>query len=163
MNFTEYLNEWVQAEVLQGKIMVGVGLILIPVLWAILKGEHQLLKGALIPLALLLVVLIGYGGYILYSRPAHGAQSTQQFELDREQALKLEKAKHINDNKAGNTLLKIYPILMLISILPLLFAVPVYYKGMGLGFTFLFMAIFIIDYGFVSRSNAFMAYIDTLM
>jgi len=76
--------------------------------------------------------------------------------------LEKETAKHINDNKAGKTLLKVYPVLMLLSIVALIFVSAAYYKGMAVGFALLFLSIFVIDSGFVSRSDAFIEFIKTL-
>ena len=162
MNYLEYLNTWLKSELLQGKIMIGIGILLIPAFWAIIKSEHSLLKGTLIPLGLLLVVLIGYGSFMLYSRPAHAKAGMALYEKSETESLQTERAKHVNDNKAGNTLMKVYPILVIISMMPLFFNISDHYKGMGLGFAILFIALFIIDYGFVSRSNAFIAFLDSL-
>ncbi len=163
MSFIEYINDWVKSEVLQGKIMVGIGVLLVPAVIAIIRSEHQLLKGSIIPLSLLLIILVGYGGFILYSRPAHMKASIERYESSTSEAYAQEKEKHINDNKAGDALMKVYPILAILSLLPLFLNIPFYYKGMGLGFALMFISIYIIDYGFVSRSNAFIAYLDTLI
>jgi len=162
MSFTEYIYTWVKNEVLQGRIMIGIGVILIPAFIAIMKGEHGLLKGSLIPLGLLLIILIGYGSFILYSRPAHAKISIELFEKSETEGMVKEKAKHISDNKAGNTLLKVYPVLMLVSVIPLFFGISDYYKGLSLGFILLFISVYIIDYGFVSRSNNFISFLNTM-
>ncbi len=75
MDFIEYTNMWVQREVTQGKIMIGIGIFLLFVFFSILRSQNELLRGSLIPIVLLLVILIGYGSYILYSRPAHAKES----------------------------------------------------------------------------------------
>jgi len=162
MNFTDYISTWVKQEVLQGRIMVGIGVLVLAAFLFIIRSENEMLRGSLIPLVLLLLVLIGYGSYILYSRPNHAKQSITQYQNNSKEAIVLEKAKHINDNKAGKTLLKIYPIFMLVSIVALFFVASPFYKGMALGFAILFISIFIIDSGFVSRSDAFIAYLERL-
>lgn len=162
MDFIEYTNTWAKSEVFQGRIMMGIGLLLILALIGILKNENELLRGSLIPLGLLLIVLVGYGGYILYSRPAHAKSSIELYEESKAEAISAEAAKHINDNKAGKTLLRIYPLLMLISIATLFFGFPAYYKGMALGFAVLFIAIFIIDNSFVTRSDSFLGFLESL-
>lgn len=162
MDFIEYINGWVKSEVTQGRIMIGIGIVLLFILYSIFRSQNELLKGTLIPLCLLLLVLIGYGGYILNSRPAHAKESISLYEQSKEEAIEKEKTKHINDNKTGKTLLRfVYPILMLVSVLILLFVPSVYFKGMALGFVFLFVSTYIIDYGFVSRSDAFISFLNT--
>jgi len=69
MDFIEYANSWAKSEVLQARIMIGVGIIVLIAFIGIIRSENQLLRGALIPLSLLLLVLLGYGAFILYSRP----------------------------------------------------------------------------------------------
>lgn len=161
MDFIEQTNLWVKSEVLQGRIMVGLGVLLLIVFIAIFKSQNELLKGTLIPFSLLLLVLIGYGSYILYSRPAFANESIAQFETSKEQAIAQARAKHINDNKAGDTLIKyVYPTFMLIAVIALFIIGAPFYKGLALGAILLFVATYIIDTGFVSRSNAFIAFLN---
>lgn len=163
MNFIEYTNTWAKNEVTQGRIMIGIGLILLFVVYSIFRSQNELLKGGLIPLGLLLVVLIGYGSYILYSRPAHARESIALYQRAKIEAIEKEKVKHINDNKAGKTLIKyVYPILMIISATALFILQSQYFKGMALGFLLLFVSTYIMDSGFVSRSDAFLIFLNKL-
>jgi hypothetical protein len=160
MDFIEYVNSWAKSEVTQGRIMIGVGILLMFALYGIFRSQNDLLKGALIPLSLLLLVLFGYGSYIQYNRPAHAKGSIALYEKSKTEAIEAEKAKHINDNKTGKTLLRyVYPILMILSALVLLIVPNPYYKGLAIGFIVLFVSTFIIDYGFVSRSDAFLKFL----
>ncbi len=161
MNFIEYTNTWAKNEVLQGRIMIGIGILVIIAFFGIIRSENELLRGAIIPFGILVVALVGYGSYILYSRPAHAAESIAQFEKSKAEAIVLEKEKHINDNKAGKTLMKIYPILAILSLTVLFFGVPGYYKGMVIGFALLFISFYVIDNGFISRSDAFLEYLNS--
>ncbi len=161
MDFIEYTNTWAKTEVTQGRIMVGIGILLLFVFYCIFRSQNELLRGSLIPLGLLLVVLIGYGGYILYSRPSHAKESIAFYKKSNEEAIEKEKIKHLNDNKTGSMLLRyIYPILIIISALALLIVQHPYYKGMTLGFVLLFVATYIIDHGFVSRSDDFISFLN---
>ena len=159
----DYTNAWARSEVTQGRIMIGIGLLLLLAIYGIYRSQNELLRGALIPLSLLLLVLVGYGGYILYSRPMHARESIELYQKSQEEAISMERDKHLNDNKAGKTLLKwVYPTLMILSVVMLWVATNPYYKGMALGFVLLFLATFIIDSGFVSRSDAFISFLDGL-
>lgn len=154
MNFTELLQFWLKGELLQAKIMIAIGLVFLGIVVAILKSSHELLRGALIPLGLLTVLLVGYGGVILQTRPAHVRQSLELYENNQQEAITQEITKHTNDNKAGDMLTQyVYPALIILSALALLFPIGWHYKGMALGFVVLFASTFIMDYGFVSRSN----------
>lgn len=154
MNFTELLQNWLKAELLQGKIMIGIGVLVLVAFIGIFRSQNELLRGALIPLGILVALLLGYGGYILQSRPAHVQQSTELYQSDKTEAVKQEIAKHTNDNKAGKTLIKyVYPSLIILSALALFLLSSLYYKGMAIGFVLLFASTFVIDNGFVTRSD----------
>lgn len=161
MEFINYINAWVKNEVLQGRIMVGVGVLFLLAFIVIIRSEIELLRGSLIPMGLLIVVLIGYGGFILYSRPAHAKESIALYRTNPQEAVVKEIAKHTNDNKAGMPLTQyVYPALLLLSAIALFFAPSPYFKGMAIGFAILFVSTFIIDSGFVSRSNAFLTFLN---
>lgn len=162
MDFIEYANSWAKSEVTQSKIMISIGVLLLVAFIGIIKSQNELLKGTLIPMSLLIAICIGYGGYILYSRPAHVKESIALYQQSEKQAIAKEQVKHINDNKAGKTLLKVYPILMLISVIILLFISKPYYKGIAIGFALSFIAAYIIDYGFISRSDSFLSFLSEL-
>ncbi len=110
MEFIEYTNAWATNEVYQGKIMIAIGIFLAIIFFAILRSENVLLRGALIPLGLILALLLGYGSYIIYSRPAHAKEIIRLYQESSEEAIKQETFKHKKDNKAGNLLIRIYPI-----------------------------------------------------
>lgn len=159
MEFIEYANEWAKNEVYQGKIMIAIGIVLAIAFILICRNDNEFLRGMLIPLGLLLAILLGYGSYILYSRPAHAKEIITIYKTSPEEAVKLEIAKHEKDNKAGKLLIRIYPILTVISIVLLFFASSLHYRGMALGSTLLFVSAFLIDSGFVSRSDAFLLFL----
>ena len=163
MNFINFANTWSASEVLQGKIMLGLGIALLPTLFFIWRSQHLLLKGMLPPLVLLLSVLIGYGSYIIKSRPLHVKNSLSKFENSRIEAIKLEKEKHINDNKAGKKLITyVYPAMIAFGLIAVIFLSSFYWKGMALGFILLAVSTYIIDYGFVSRSDAFIEFLSSI-
>lgn len=161
MDFIEYINIWTKSEVTQGRIMVGLGIVLLPVFYSIFRSQNELLKGGLIPFSLLVLVLIGYGSYILFSRPAHAKESIALYEQSKSEAIEAEKTKHINDNKTGKMLMKyVYPIMILLSAVSLLFIASTYYKGLAIGIVLLFASTYIIDNGFVTRSDAFIDFLN---
>ncbi len=159
MKFVDYTNDWAKSEVYQGKIMIGIGLFLAIAFIAIFRSENVLLRGALFPMGLLLAILLGYGCFIIYSRPAHAKVIIGVHQKSSQAAIKQEIAKHENDNKAGKLLLRIYSILMLVSVIALLFVSSPHNKGLALGFVLLFISTFIIDTGFVTRSDNFLAFL----
>jgi len=158
----EYSSAWAKSEVLQGRIMILIGFLLLAAFIGILRSEHELLRGSLIPLGIIIFMLAGYGGYILYSRPAHSKASIAIYQASPSEGIEKEKAKHIADNKIGENGLKIYPILAIIAMACLFLNLSDRQQGMAIGFALLFIAMFIMDYGFVSRSNAFLKFLEGL-
>lgn len=162
MDFIEYSNSWAKSEVTQAQIMIGIGILFVAAFVGILKSEVELLRGSLLPMGVILVLLLGYGSFILYSRPAHAKESIALYQESKQEAIEQEKAKHINDNKAGKLLMKVYPALALVAIVVVMIVPTPYYKGMAIGFVLLFLTAFIMDNGFVTRSDAFLAFLDSL-
>lgn len=162
MDFIEQVNEWNKGEVVQARTMVAIGALFVIVFLGIMRSEVQFMKGALIPVGLIILLLIGYGGYILYSRPLHAKQSVELYQKSQKEAVAKELVKHTNDNKAGKTLIKIYPVLAIISLLILMFVPNQYFKGMAMGFTFLFLITHIMDHGFIRRSDVVIAFLSKL-
>ncbi len=163
MNFTEYMDAWVKSEVTQGRTMIFIGFICCIAVYFIYKNSNELLNGSLFPLGLLILILMGYGAYIVYSRPVHARESISLYEHSPSKAIEAEIKKHIDDNKLGKTLLKwVYPIGIIGGGL-LLFLIPsVYYRGMAIGFILVFLSTYIIDYGFISRSDNFISFLKDL-
>ncbi len=162
MNFETYINAWTKNEVTQGRIMIGLGVLVVLSIYFIVKSNNEFFKGAIIPFAILAFIGIFYGGYIVYSRPAHAQESIIRYAQSPEKGIEEEEAKHIMDNQLGNTLLKVYPILVILSAIGLMLASTPHYKGMAVGFVLLFISTYIIDYGFISRSDKFIEFLHTL-
>jgi len=128
MTFIQYATAWSKSEVTQGQIMVGIGVLVLVALVGILRSENELLRGSVIPLTLIVIAGIGYGGYVIYSRPAHVKTSIAAYKNSKEEAVKLEIQKHITDNNAGKSLLKyVYPTGLILAALALLFVPGGYY------------------------------------
>lgn len=163
MDFATHMQTWVKSEVLQGRVMIIIGLLVLIACIGILRAQNELLRGALIPLGILVVLMIGYGGYIMSSRPAHAKESLAKYDQSEAEALLAERAKHVQDNAFGKTLTRyVYPSLVILSVILLMLLGSPYYKGMAWGFALLFIAAYAMDSGFVSRSDAFIAFLDGL-
>ncbi|WP_448554926.1 hypothetical protein [Thalassotalea montiporae] len=153
MSFNHILHIWLKGELLQGKVMILIGVLLLLAAIAMYLSQNELLRGGMLPLGFLVIVLIGYGGFILQSRVVHVTQSEALYQSSPPEAIVTELNKHNSDNKIGNTLLKVYPVLVIVSMVALMLMQSGFYQGMALGFALVFISAFIIDYGFVSRSN----------
>lgn len=162
MDFIEQLNGWNKGEIVQARTMMAIGALFVIAFLGILKSEVPFMKGALMPVGLIVLLLIGYGGYILYSRPLHAKESIELYQKSQEEAVAKELLKHTKDNRAGKTLIKIYPVLAIISLLILMLISNQYFKGMAMGFTFLFLITHIMDHGFIRRSDTVIEFLSKL-
>jgi hypothetical protein len=156
MDFIQQLNTWAKGDAFQGKLMIGTGIIILIIFITFFRSKSELLQGMLIPLGLMFVVLLGYGSYILFSRPAHVNTMQVLYEKNPKEALQIETVKQEIDYKSCKTLIKVYPILMLVGVIALIFIPSPYFKGLALGFVLLFITAYFIDSGFASRSLPFL-------
>lgn len=101
MDLIKHTTEWVQGEVLQGKIMLVLGIIILIISIFIFKSDHEILKGMLIPIGLILLILFGAGGFQIIGRLAHISKVENVFAQNPKQAIQQEYEKAIKDNKEG--------------------------------------------------------------
>jgi len=145
MDLLEHTAQWAKGDMLQGRIMLGIGLLLLVAAVAIFKSNHLFFKGTLIPLGLLLVIMMGYGGFLAFTRPGHLQKVELLARENPQEAFNAEHAKAEKDNKAYTMLKPIWIGLILVTA-GLYFVFPTYYlKGLSAGLISLFLAVFIID------------------
>lgn len=134
MDFIHQLHIWAKGDIVQGRWMLGIAiLLLMPILIMIIKSNNLLLRGMLIPICLLIVMSIGYGGYLLLTKQKFVERTEANFRQIPEKTL----ANEIERLKAGYksyTLLKyIWIILLAFSVVFYITAVRDYYRGLALG------------------------------
>lgn len=145
MNLIDHTTAWVNGEVTQGKIMLAIGLMLLGAAVAILKSEHELLKGTLIPISLLIVILCGYGGFQVFGRPPHIKKVDELYVQSPEAAVKQELAKAEKDNGIYSLVKKVWIALLVIVAIGSLFIASDYYRGLSIGLMVMFLSMLIID------------------
>ena len=74
MELIDHTTTWAKGDIFQGRIMFAIGIAAVIAAIAILKSNHEFMRGMLIPLALLVVVCGGYGGFLAFGRPTHKPQ-----------------------------------------------------------------------------------------
>lgn len=134
MDFIHQLHIWAKGDIVQGRWMLGIAiLLLMPILIMIIKSNNLLLRGMLIPICLLIVMSIGYGGFLLLTKQKFVERTEANFRQIPEKTL----ANEIERLKAGYksyTLLKyIWIILLAFSVVFYITAVRDYYRGLALG------------------------------
>jgi hypothetical protein len=145
MNLIEHTTAWVNGEVLQGKIMLSIGTLFLVAAIAIFKSEHELLKGSLIPLGLIILMLCGYGGFQVFGRPPHIQKVSEAFAHSPETAVKRELEKAQKDDRVYSKIKIIWIILLAIIAIGSLFISTDLYKGLSIGLMVMFLSMLIID------------------
>lgn len=145
MEIVKHTTEWVNGEVLQGKIMLVIGALLLVAWVAIFRSQHELLRGIMIPMTLIIVATTGYGSFQVIGRPSHISKVTEVAKKDPNAAFDMEMAKSQNDHRVYSYLTTVWIILIAASALVTLFLKGDFYKGLGIGLMALFLAVLILD------------------
>lgn len=140
-----HTTQWAKGDLLQGRIMFAIGLLLLIAAIAILRSNHDFLKGTLIPLGLLLIVLVGYGGFLAFTRGGHIQKVETLAQSSPAEAVKTELEKANRDHKAYSMAKKIWPVLIIL-VAGLYYVLPTdFLKGLSVGFIGLFLALIFVD------------------
>ena len=145
MDLIKYTQEWVRGEVLQGKTMVAMGLLLLIAVIFILKGDHQILRGTLIPLGLVLLILLGYGGFQIFGRPAHVTKVETIYLENQGEAINQEYSKALKDDKTYSRFKPIWAVLLVVSVILFFVFTGNYLKGLAIGLMVLFLSLLTLD------------------
>ncbi|SHE76207.1 hypothetical protein [Pedobacter caeni] len=161
MDFIQQLQIWVKGDVTQGKMMVGTAIVLLlPVLIGIMRSSNTLLQGMLIPVGLLLVMNLGYGSYLLLSRPKALVQIETQFRKDPEKTMKHELTRAKTEDKSYGLSKSVWAVLMVISAVLYFVFTKNYYKGLALGLIGMFFGMLIIDAFLHDRVKQYLTKLD---
>lgn len=163
MELLDHTTAWIKGEVFQGKVMLSIGIFLLIGGVAILKSDHEILKGTLIPLGLILVLLLGYGTMQVFSRPGHITKVSQVIGENPQEALDQEYNKAVNDDKVYSRLKIVWAILIAITAGFYLVFQSHYLKGLAIGLIALFLTVLIVDSVLHYRLNIYLKAINGLM
>lgn len=127
-------SEWAMVDAIQGRIMLAFGFILAVATFFILKGENPILKGMLIPIALVTLLSIGYGGFLTFNRPNHAPKTAEIAKISIADAVNQELVKARRDDKNYTMIKRVWPVIVAVCALLLFFISKDYYQGMLIGF-----------------------------
>lgn len=156
MNLIEHTTTWVNGEVMQGKIMLGIGILFLVAAGAIFKSDHELLKGSLIPLGLITLMLCGYGSFQIFGRPPHIQKVSELHAENPQKAIEQEMVKAQKDDKIYSTVKKAWIVFMVIVAICSLFLTSDYYRGLSIGLMLMFLSMLIIDTTLHHRLKTYM-------
>ena len=152
------LHIWVVGETAQGRVMVAAGIMLSIAVLFILRSHNLLLRGMLIPMALLVAMNLGYG-YVLISRPKTSSKTEVAYRQNQTQTLERELNKATRDEKYYSSARPIWALLTAVSVLLFFAFRGNYLRGLSLGMTAVFLGALLIDSFLHDR---LLVYIDAL-
>ncbi|MBB4806019.1 hypothetical protein HNP38_001291 [Chryseobacterium defluvii] len=155
MDFLQQLQHFTKGEIQQGKWMIGIAVVLFPFAVFLFKTNLSLQKGIVIPVCLLMLISIAYGGYVLYSKPGHFMKTEKQYHYNPKQALDSEWQKAKSDDKSYRILKYVWGFCTIVFIILYFVFTKDYYKGLSIGFAGLFFALLLIDSFFHQRLNMY--------
>ena len=158
MDVIKDLHTWIVGETIQGSIMLVVGVLLSIAALLIIRSENSLLRGMLIPVALLVTMNLGYG-YVLVSRPKTSLKTEVAYRQNQTQTLERELQKTTNDEKYYSSARPTWALLTAFSVLLYFVFRSNYLRGLSLGLTAMFLGALLIDSFLHDR---LLVYIDAL-
>lgn len=163
MNLLDYTDTWVKGEVFQGKIMIIVGLLVLIAGITILRSDHSILRGMLIPMGLMLLIFFGYGGYQTFSRPSHITKVTEIFNESPDKALEQEITKAQKDDKSYRNLRIVWVVLIVLASILYFFVSTDYLKGLSIGLIALFLTTLTVDSVLHHRLKIYLEQLEKLI
>lgn len=161
MNFSKQIKNWIDGDVLQGKIMITVGLLLGLAIWFIVNSADASIQGMLYPFVLLLIANLGYGTFLLFSRPHQLKSSQALYAQNPQQAIQKELEKVEKDDKVYAMLKPIWIGLLIVAILLwFVFSEP-YWKGLSLGVVIMSIGGFFIDFFLHRRLTPYLSFLKS--
>jgi ascorbate-specific PTS system EIIC-type component UlaA len=163
MELIKHTSNWVSGEVFQGKIMLVLGVIICVGALFILRNNNEILKGMLIPMALIILILIGYGSMQVIVRPKHVDIVSETHKNNPIQALEAELNKANKDDKSYSMAPYFWFVGIAIAAIVFFLSSQYYYKGLGLGLIGLFLTMLILDATLHHRLVIYLRALKTLV
>lgn len=145
MDTIVYTQNWLNTDVIQGKIMMGFGITLVAVIIIIFFSNNLLIKGTLIPLVLLALMFLIYSSNLIITKPKKLSVYTTAFVNNEEEFKTSEqvRVKKLADTYLWNKI--IWLTIMIIGGLLCIVLDNNYLKGLGLGLIFFGASSFVAD------------------
>ncbi|WP_306844243.1 hypothetical protein [Chryseobacterium lathyri] len=157
MNFIEHVTVWAKGDALQGKWMMGISLlVVVPVLFSLIKNGNYLQKGMILPLGLLVVLNLAYGGFLLSSKPKYPAEMEKLYHQNPSLTFKQEYEKVKGFDKSYTLTKYLWTALLTLSILGYFGFSQEYFQGLFIGFALMFFGLLIVDVFLHSRLKLYL-------
>lgn len=145
MDLIKHTTQWVNGEILQGRIGFGIGMLIAVAFLYFANFQQSFYKGMILPFVILQLVLLGYSSFQMVIRPKHIGKVEHSLAISPEKALSAEFEKSQKDLKAYSTLRPIWAGLFVISIILFLVLPNNFFIGMSLGFAVFFIVAYTFD------------------
>jgi len=145
MDFVKQLEAWAKADASQGKLMLLVGFVLLISLYFVFRNSDPFVRGMLIPIGLLSLVYLGYGGFLTSSRPTHMINTSESYTTNPSETVNKEITKARADHSNYSKLRPVWLALIVLSLALTFFLSGEYYRGLSLGFAIMFFGALLID------------------
>jgi len=145
MDLIKHTAQWVNGEVLQGKIGLGTCIVIAILFFYFANFQQSFYKGMIVPFILLQMVLLGYSSLQMVMRPKHIGKVEQYLTVSREKAKQAEFEKSQKDDKLYSKLRLVWVGLFVVSLILFFLLVNDYFKGMSLGFAMFFIVAYTFD------------------
>ncbi|WP_418123755.1 hypothetical protein ACNFU2_03530 [Chryseobacterium sp. PTM-20240506] len=163
MNYIQQLHHWAKGDLLQAKIMLAWAFIFcLPLICYCFKINKIFYKGLIIPLILLVLMLFGYGSYLLITKDKEVQKLEQQYLENQKEIISKEQSRGNANSQSYVVFKTIWGSLLLVSIVIYLLASSMYIKGFSAGCIILFLTLLITDTLFHARLNVYLSLLQEL-
>lgn len=163
MNYIQQLHHWAKGDLLQAKIMLAWAFIFcLPLICYCFKINKIFYKGLIIPLILLVLMLFGYGSYLLITKDKEVQKLEQQYLENQKRIISKEQSRGNANSQSYVVFKTIWGSLLLVSIIIYLLASSMYIKGFSAGCIILFLTLLITDTLFHARLNVYLSFLQEL-
>jgi hypothetical protein len=162
MPLLDYTIKWTKGEISQGRIMIVIGLLLLIANYLIWKKGDGLLKGMFIPLLVVNLILLGYGGYIIVSRASRLEELTVSFKQNPDRTLKQERERLLREKKAYPKFKIAWVVVIAVACVFCLLTIQPFSKGVALGILLFGITALLIDSFLENRGKIYLENIGTL-
>ncbi|WP_261512163.1 hypothetical protein [Chryseobacterium paludis] len=161
MDFIQQFSNWTKGDLIQAKLMIaGIIIFCVPLIFYSTKTSDVFFKGLIIPLSILSLMLLSYGGYLLVTKGKEIQRVEKEYSKNHQLTLTKEYIKAKKDSKSYVIFKTIWVSLFILSIFLYLLFDSCYMKGLSFGFIILFLVLFMTDTFFHARSKTYLSFIQ---
>ena len=162
MNFIEQITMWAKGDISQGKWMMGISIfVVLPLLFFLIKNGGSLQKGMVLPLGFLVLVNLGYAGFILSSKPKYSAEIEKLYQENPSQAFSREYEKMKDFDRSYILTKYLWAALLTASVIGFFNVSKEYFQGLTIGLALMFFGLLLVDVFLHNRLKLCLAALST--